>query len=192
MPFAARTGLADSASRRRFVGLTTGSHEARLVGSRACVVESQTQLEGNAMPRIQPGPRQRPMPVDSGANPGAWRPRQRLWIDINGHNAIGPGKVRLLQAIAATKSLVTAAKQLHMSYRQAWKHLRFIEDRTELTVVVPRRGGPGGGGTDLTPQGQALVEAFHNFRREVEEYTRLACARHFARWNSPGPQSQLS
>ncbi|MFH1111290.1 MAG: LysR family transcriptional regulator [Planctomycetota bacterium] len=112
----------------------------------------------------------------------------RLWIDIDGHNALGPGKVRLLQAIAATKSLVTAAKQLHMSYRQAWKHLRFIEDRTELTVVEPRRGGRGGGGTDLTPQGRALMEAFCNFRREVEEHAQSACARHFAWWCSPAPE----
>jgi len=108
-----------------------------------------------------------------------------LWIDIGGHNALGPGKVRLLEAIAAGKSLSAAAKQLRMSYRLAWKHLRLIEQSTGMAVVERRRGGLDGGGTDLTAQGKALLEAYHDFRREVQEYVRCACGRHFARWSSP-------
>jgi molybdate transport system regulatory protein len=113
-----------------------------------------------------------------------WEGRLRLWIAIDGRNAIGPGKVRLLEAIAATKSLSEAAKQLRMSYRLAWKHLRAIEEHTNLTVVHPRRGGCDGGGTDLTPEGKALLEAYRNCRREVEEQTRDACRRYFAPWSS--------
>ncbi len=136
------------------------------------------------MPRIQPGPRKRPAKqTPNGARSTAWRGRLRLWIDIGGLNALGPGKMRLLDAIAARKSLSDAAKQLRMSYRQAWKHLRFIEERTGLTVVEPRRGGRHGGGTDLTAEGKALLEAYRKFRDEVDEYVRAACERHFARWS---------
>jgi molybdate transport system regulatory protein len=140
------------------------------------------------VPRKQPGPRKKPKdPTLDGASGTAWRGRLRLWIDIGGLNALGPGKMRLLDAIAARKSLSDAAKQLRMSYRQAWKHLRFIEERTGLTVVEPRRGGRHGGGTDLTPEGKALLEAYRKFRDDVHEYVRTACERYFARWSHPAP-----
>ena len=97
--------------------------------------------------------------------------------------------MRLLEAIAVTKSLVAAAKRLRMSYRQAWKHLRLIEERTGVTVVEPRRGGPDGGGTDLTAEGRALLEAYRRFREDVDRHTHAACQRHFAQWLSQKPGS---
>ena len=126
------------------------------------------------MPRIQPGPRKGRSKAGSDAPPGTWEGRLRLWIDVGGHNALGPGKVRLLEAIATTRSLSAAARKL-----------RLLEEHTGLTVVEPQRGGRDGGGTDLTPEGRALLEAYHNFRREVEEHLASACRRHFARWSRP-------
>ena len=140
------------------------------------------------MPRIQRGPRKGRTAIRDDAIPGAWQARLRLWIDVQGRNALGPGKVRLLDAIAATKSLSAAAKRLRMSYRLAWKHLRLIEEHTGMTVVQPRRGGRSGGGTDLTPQGKALLQAYYSFRREVEEHVQSACRRHFGSWSSPASQ----
>ena len=134
------------------------------------------------MPRIPRGPRKDRSAISEGGARGAWEPRLRLWIAINGRDAFGPGKMRLLEAVAATKSLSEAAKQLRMSYRLAWKHLSILEERTGLTVVEPQRGGRGGGGTDLTPDGRALLEAYHNYRRDVEEHVESACRRYFAGW----------
>ena len=140
------------------------------------------------MPRIQPGPRKGQRTTHREVAHGTWEGRLRLWIAINGRNALGPGKVRLLEAIAATKSLSAAAKRLRMSYRLAWKHLRLMEERTGMTIVEPRRGGPRGGGTDLTPQGKALLETYHRFRSEVEEHMQSACRRHFGRLHTrPSP-----
>ncbi len=134
------------------------------------------------MPRVQPGPRKGRQPTESDAPPGSWEGRARLWIAIDGHNALGSGKVKLLEAIAAHRSLSAAAKQLRMSYRLAWKHLKLIEERTGIAVVEPRRGGASGGGSALTPQGKALLEAYHGFRREMDEHVAAACRRHFGRW----------
>ena len=136
------------------------------------------------MPKIRPGPRSAGARASNDTTPTAWEGRLRLCIAIDGRNALGPGKVRLLEAIAATKSLSAAAKRLRMSYRAAWKHLRFIEERTDMAVVAPRRGGTGGGGTDLTPEGKALLNAYHNFRREIEQHLQSACSRHFGQWSS--------
>jgi molybdate transport system regulatory protein len=133
------------------------------------------------MAKLQPGPRQRrTSPEDM--PPGVWRGRLRLWIDISGCGAVGPGKLRLLDAIAATKSLSAAARKLRMSYRLAWKHLQLIEERTGLVLVERQRGGRSGGGTDLTQDGQALLQAYRDWRSETDEHMQAAFRRHFARW----------
>ena len=137
------------------------------------------------MPRAQPGPRSGRPRVEDGRPPGTWRGRLRLWIDIKGSGSLGPGKLRLLEAIATAKSLSAAAKQLRMSYRLAWQHLRLIEERTGITVVEPHRGGRSGGGTELTPQGQALLEAYRKLRAEMEERMQSVFSRHFAAWLLP-------
>lgn len=144
------------------------------------------------MARIHPGPRKGRSGVSGESPPGQWDGRLRVWIDVGGRPALGPGKVRLLEAIAATKSLSAAAKQLKMSYRLAWQHLRSLEERTGLAVISPQRGGRSGGGTELTRDGLGLLEAYHNFHREVEEQMQSACRRYFARWASPhDPRRQV-
>ena len=141
------------------------------------------------MAKIQPGPRKGHLRDDT-ALPGSWEGRVRIWVDVGGRNALGPGKMRLLDAIYASRSLSAAAKQLKMSYRQAWKHLQFIEERTGVAVVKPKRGGAGGGGMELTPEGKALLEAYRSFRQDVELHAQTACQKHFARWSRPGPDGE--
>lgn len=138
------------------------------------------------MAKLQPGPRRRPAKAEDASPPGVWHGRLRLWIDISGRGAVGPGKLRLLDAIAATKSLSAAAKKLRMSYRLAWKHLQLIEERTGLTVVERQRGGLSGGGTELTPEGRALLKAYQDWRGEAEEHAQAAFRRHFASWQKSG------
>ncbi|HUW82404.1 MAG TPA: LysR family transcriptional regulator [Phycisphaerae bacterium] len=131
------------------------------------------------MPRVRPGPRRHLPPPEEYSTTHGWEGRLRLWVDFNGRSALGPGKARLLEAIDASKSLSEAARQLRMSYRLAWKHLRVIEERTGITVVRSRRGGHAGGQTELTREGKALLRAYGDFRRDVEKYVQLACDRHF-------------
>jgi molybdate transport system regulatory protein len=114
-----------------------------------------------------------------------------LWVDINGHNALGPGKVRLLDAIARNRSLAAAAKELRMSYRLAWQHLRLIEKQIGRSVVERRRGGRSGGGTGLTAEGLALLKAYHGFHRDVDEHVQDAFVRFFAGWSSPRREALL-
>jgi len=137
--------------------------------------------------KIQPGPRTGHSKRDSDF-PNSWEGRIRIWVDVGGLNALGPGKMRLLDAIYAARSLSAAAKQLKMSYRQAWKHLQLIEERTGVTVVEPKRGGAGGGGMELTSEGKALLEAYRSYREDVEAHAHTACQEHFARWSPTDPR----
>ncbi len=82
--------------------------------------------------------------------------------------AIGPGKVALLEAIAATGSITSAAKRLGMSYRRAW----LLVDETNRCLRSPAvdtaAGGRKGGGTALTATGVELVRRYRALERRTE------------------------
>ena len=95
----------------------------------------------------------------------------RFHIRGQGHGtelAIGPGKIALLEAIARTGSITSAAKQLGMSYRRAW----LLVDATNRCLVRPAvatvAGGDKGGGTVLTPLGIELVRRYRALERQTE------------------------
>lgn len=136
------------------------------------------------MPHVQPGPRRRRPSSKTDAPSGTWLIRLRVWIEIAGHGTLGPGKLRLLEAVENEASLSAAARKLRMSYRLAWEHLRQIERRTGITVVEPRRGGRHGGGTELTPQGRLLLKKYRELRSEVTDRAEEAFARHFRGWQT--------
>ena len=50
-------------------------------------------------------------------------PAVRFRVDFRRDASVGPGKVALLEHIGACGSLSQAARELHMSYRRAWKRL---------------------------------------------------------------------
>jgi len=113
------------------------------------------------------------------ANRPAWRPGLRLWIEIAGHGSLGPGKLRLLEAIDRTHSLAAAARQLNMSYRLAWEHLQTLEKRLGQVIVRRQRGGPAGGSSELTPAGRQLLENYRLFEQQVRAAAEHAFERHF-------------
>ena len=82
--------------------------------------------------------------------------------------AIGPGKVALLEAIAQTGSITSAAKRLGMSYRRAW----LLVDETNRCLIQPAvetaAGGQRGGGTVLTPVGAELVRRYRMLEHQTE------------------------
>src|SRR5437667_11773630 len=86
--------------------------------------------------------------------------------------AIGPGKVDLLEAIAATGSITAAARRLGMSYRRAWLLVDTMNRCFKKPVVDAETGGTRGGGTRLTAVG---AEALQRYRR-IEKLAASAAA----------------
>ena len=91
--------------------------------------------------------------------------RFRLRIPKGADIAVGPGKVDLLEAIAATGSITAAAKQLGMSYRRAWLLVDTMNRCFRQPVVDAEAGGQRGGGTALTPLGAEVVGGIATRRR---------------------------
>ncbi|QJR34279.1 winged helix-turn-helix domain-containing protein [Gemmatimonas groenlandica] len=89
---------------------------------------------------------------------------------------LGPGKVALLEAIAAEGSISGAARMMGMSYRRAWLLVETMNDMFTEPVTEAAHGGVHGGGASLTPFGHQIVERY----RSIEETLRRAAVQDVA------------
>jgi molybdate transport system regulatory protein len=86
--------------------------------------------------------------------------RLTVRIDFGADRALGPGKIRLLEAIGKTGSISRAGRTLGMSYRRAWLLVDDMNRTFRAAVVATKPGGARGGGAALTPFGVALIENY--------------------------------
>lgn len=70
---------------------------------------------------------------------------------------LGPGKVELLNGIAKTGSISAAGREMGMSYKRAWSLVEEMNRMFREPLVISIRGGPGGGGAELTEAGQKVI-----------------------------------
>ena len=101
--------------------------------------------------------------------------RLRILFELGGP-PLGPGKIDLLEQIAAGGSLSRAAHELGMSYRRAWALVQELSQMFGQSVVVTTVGGPAGGGAELTPFARQLIASY----RSVERTALAAVSREFA------------
>lgn len=80
---------------------------------------------------------------------------------------VGPGKVDLLEAIDATRSITAAAKAMGMSYRRAWILVDEMNTSLAQPVVASATGGEAGGGSALTDAGRRLVELYRRIEAQA-------------------------
>ena len=99
--------------------------------------------------------------------------RLTLRIDLGPDQAIGPGKIRLLETIAETGSISQAGRALGMSYRRAWLLVADLNQCFREPVVAAQTGGARGGGAALTRFGSQLVTHY----RALEQAAHSAGAR---------------
>ncbi len=100
----------------------------------------------------------------------------RYRIDFGDLCSIGPGKIALLEHIAASGSLSQAARELDMSYRRAWLLLDSLNASFRQPVTQATTGGRGGGGVTLTPFGLKTIERYRQFEAELSRHA----TKHFA------------
>jgi len=99
-----------------------------------------------------------------------------LRVNFDPAGRIGPGKIELLEQIAACGSISAGARQMNMSYKHAWDLVEEMNQLFGKPVVAAQTGGRRGGGARLTPVGLAVVSRF----RAIEEAATLAAAQHIA------------
>jgi molybdate transport system regulatory protein len=92
-------------------------------------------------------------------------------VDSGPNNAVGPGKIALLENIERSGWLSQAARDLNMSYRRAWLLLDSLNSSFVEPVTLAKMGGyGGGGGTTLTPLGRELIRLYRAFDTDIQAH----------------------
>lgn len=90
-------------------------------------------------------------------------------VDLSPEDAIGPGKIRLLELIAETGSISAAGRAMDMSYRRAWLLLDELNRLFREPVATTAHGGRSGGGASLTPFGKRLVRGYRQMESDAHK-----------------------
>lgn len=101
-------------------------------------------------------------------------PSLSLRINLDPDGRIGPGKIELLEKIAAYGSISEGARQMEMSYKHAWDLVEEMNKLFGKPLVAAQTGGKRGGGAQLTQVGLAVVTRF----RAIERAAASAAAQH--------------
>ena len=94
----------------------------------------------------------------------------RLWIERDGRTVLSWGRVVLLERIREHGSISAAARSMGMGYRHAWELVEEMNASSPRRLVTRKTGGKGGGGTKLTPEGEAAVAGFWELVSDFEKW----------------------
>lgn len=94
-------------------------------------------------------------------------PGIRFRIDFHDRSSVGIGKITLLEAIARSGSLSSAARDIGMSYRRAWLLIDSMNTDFDTPVISATVGGSGGGGARLTSFGRELIQAYRKLEARI-------------------------
>jgi molybdate transport system regulatory protein len=95
--------------------------------------------------------------------------RLTLRLDFGPGQAIGHGKIRLLEAVRDEGSISAAGRAMGMSYRRAWLLIDALNSLFEKPVVETKHGGSAGGGAELTPFGHRVVQQYRTIERKAHK-----------------------
>jgi molybdate transport system regulatory protein len=99
--------------------------------------------------------------------------RLTIRIDLTSGVRVGPGKIALLEAIAASGSIAGAGRILKMSYKRAWDLVEELNRNFGAPLVAKAPGGAKGGGAQLTENGSALVKYYREIETSAHEVAKL-------------------
>jgi formylmethanofuran dehydrogenase subunit E len=93
--------------------------------------------------------------------------RSKIWIEVDGDPVFGKGRRLLLEAIAAHGSINRAAKEVGISFRKAWGHIKAMEDRLGFPLVERTVGGRNGGGAVITKEAKHFLADFEQMEKRI-------------------------
>lgn len=96
--------------------------------------------------------------------------RTRIWVDETNGPFLGIGRIWLLENISETGSITNAAKNMKMSYRQAWQLVENMNKHAQAPLVEKVLGGKGGGGARLTDAGQKAIKTFYALEKKINDF----------------------
>jgi molybdate transport system regulatory protein len=96
--------------------------------------------------------------------------RSKVWIEVEGEPVFGRGRRFLLEAIDSHGSINQAAKEVDISFRKAWGHIKAMEDRLGVKLVERQTGGKNGGGAALTADARKFLKKYETLEKGIQEF----------------------
>lgn len=94
----------------------------------------------------------------------------RIWIGSEEGMFLGEGRIALLELIDQHGSISTAAKEMGMSYKKAWRLVDTMNKNAPEPLVKQQVGGKGGGGTELSDAGKKAVVTYHALKKKHDQF----------------------
>ena len=91
----------------------------------------------------------------------------RLVVGKN-DDSFGPGVAEFLERIDRGGSMLSACKEMNMSYSKGWKMVKDAEECMGFPFLDKKAGGSGGGNSHLTPRGRDFLQRYRNMQRDIE------------------------
>lgn len=95
--------------------------------------------------------------------------RSKIWIEVGGEPVFGRGRRFLLEAIDSHGSINRAAQEVDISFRKAWGHIKAMEERLGVKLVIRRAGGKNGGGAVLTADARMFLKKYEALEKGIQE-----------------------
>jgi molybdate transport system regulatory protein len=94
----------------------------------------------------------------------------KLEIEKNGACFLNYKRMELLKLIHTKGSILSASKEMRMSYQQAWTVIKDINATASLPVVKRQRGGANGGGAVITDFGLKMMECYDAMQLRYNQF----------------------
>ncbi|MDA3779862.1 MAG: LysR family transcriptional regulator [Bacteroidales bacterium] len=109
----------------------------------------------------------------------------KFWLNTkDGEGVLGEGMIYLLNKIKSEGSIQAAANECKISYRKAWGNIKKAEKTLNFSIVEKKRGGKDGGRTNLTDDGEKLLEAFDELKKEFDKAIHNTAKKFFKNLNN--------
>jgi len=96
--------------------------------------------------------------------------KYKVWFESRkGDFILGPGGVRLLEAVDRLGSVRKASIECGWSYKKALDYINSLEENLGFKATIRKRGGKGGGGTILTEEAKKLVLKYKTIYTKIKE-----------------------
>ncbi|MCD8138901.1 MAG: NTP transferase domain-containing protein [Planctomycetaceae bacterium] len=96
-----------------------------------------------------------------------FHPRVQVTLE-NEEEVFTPRLKTLLFLLVKTRSVAAACRQVALSPSTAWEMTNRLEAALGYSVVLRKRGGASGSGSDLTPDGFAFLKAWQRYEEAVQ------------------------
>ena len=100
--------------------------------------------------------------------------KSRFWIETEKGKFLGHGRIELLELIDKLGSINKAASAMNMGYRKAWALCQSMNEQAESPLIIQKKGGKSGGGTQVTLEGKNAIRMYRNLDTAFQEFIHQA------------------